>query len=206
MIGRFFGWLVNKLRFKRFALSGNIKLLEQFGFYYGHYANWKHDPTPLIFVMHSGPDYTHAINTHYMSRPDKEWFARMLYLIKKGGQNVDGLTMYRLLKLKRRSIVQSSYRVYFTRLLKMKLAGAGLTPLDRLVYPVTKDPWLMTVNEMLKPEEISEGLSRYAYSPTELQDRINQSVNAIPLQQQSVRPRTGPSAPYTRTAPWVRTP
>jgi len=150
MVGRFFRWLVNKLRFKRFALSGNVKLLEQYGFYYGHYANWKHDPNPLIFVMYSGPDYTHGINVHYMSSGDKQWFGRMLFLLKKGGQVIDGLTMYRLLKLRRINIVKTCYRVYFTRLLNMKLAGAGLTDLDRLVYPVTRDPWLLALNEMMR--------------------------------------------------------
>lgn len=205
MVGRFFRWIVNKLRFKRFALSGNVKLLEQYGFYYGHYANWKHDPNPLIFVMYSGPDYTHGINTHYMSSGDKQWFGRMLFLLKKGGQNIDGVTMYRLLKLRRMSIVKTCYRVYFTRLLNMKLAGAGLTDLDRLVYPVTKDPWLLALNEMMKPEEISQGAPQIAHSPTEIQDRINQSINAVPLQQQSVSSNR-PRAPYTGAAPWVRNP
>jgi len=206
-MANFFSWLVNKLRFRRFALSGNIKELTYGAFYYGNYSNWKHDPTPLIFVMHSDSGYTHGINTHYMSRPDKEWFGRMIYLLKKGGQVIDGLRMYRLLKLRRKSIIDTCYRVYFTNLLDMKMVGAGLTDLDRLVYPITKDPWLLALNEMLKPSDMtSESGIQIAYDPQELQTRIDQVLNSQPIQQQSVRSRAPyqGGAPYQSPAPWIK--
>lgn len=211
MAVRFFSWLVNKLRFKRFALGGNIKVLEYGAFYLGPYGNWKHDPQPLIFIMYSGNDYTHGLNTHYMSRSDKEWFGRMLYLLKKGNQNIDGLTLYRLLKLRRKSIIETCYRVYFTRLLNMKLVGAGLTDLDRLVYPITKDPWLLALNEMMLPESIGVGSPQIAFSSDELRNRINQALSAQPIQQQTVggapyqggAPHQG-GAPYQGGAPWAK--
>ncbi len=135
-----------------------------------------------------------------MNSGDKEWLGRMLFLLKKGSQIIDGYAFYRLLKLRRMSIVKSSYRVYFTSLLNMKLVGAGLTNLDRLVYPITKDPWLLALNEMMIPGEIGHGVTEIAFSPTELQDRVNQAMNAIPLQKQSIRP----AAPYAAPAPYIR--
>lgn len=200
MASRFFSWILNKLRFRRFALSRGVKQLEQYGFYAGSYSNWKHDPTPLVFIMYSGPKHTHAINTHYLSRGDKEWLGRMLYLLKKGNQIIDGYALYRLFKLRRMSIVKTAYRIYFTSLLNMKLVGAGLTNLDRLVYPITKDPWLLALNEMMKPEEIGYGAPEVAFSPTELQERVNQAINAVPIQQQTIRK----PAPYARPAPYIR--
>lgn len=205
-MARFMNWLVNKLRFKRFALSSNVKLLEQFAFFSGSYSNWKHDPTPLIFVMYSGDKYTHGINIHYMNRPDKAWFGRALYLMKKGNQVMDGLSMYRFLKIHRYSIVKDCYRVYFTTLLNMKMVGAGLTYLDRLVYPITKDPWLQALNDLMSPKELTEGPEEISYDPDELRDRINQTYSSVPIQQQSIRrkaPYQGQS-PFTRKAPWIK--
>lgn len=205
---RFFSWLVNRLRFKRFTLSGRVKKLEQYAIYSSTYSNWKHDPQPLIFVMYSGDKYTHGINIHYMSVSDKQWFAKTLFLLKKGGQVLTGENMYRLLKLRRMSIVKTCYRVYFTSLLNAKMVSAGLTPLDSLVYSITKDPWILALNEMLEPNEIGSAPEQIAYSPTELQDRIMQVMNSTPLQQKTVgtqgpAPYTRP-APYATPAPWVR--
>lgn len=200
---RFLSWIVNKLRFKRFALSGRIKRLEQFSFCQGTYTNWKHDPRPLIFIMYSGDQYTHGLNCNYMNRSDKAWFGRSLVLMKQSSSAIDGVSMYRFLKMRRPSIIRDCYRVYFTALLDMKMVGAGLTPLDKLVYPITRDPWLIALNEQMKPSELAGGPSQIAFSPNELRQRINEAYNSVSLTQQRVSP-SGPAAPYIGPAPWAK--
>lgn len=87
----------------------------------------------------------------------------------------------------------------------MKMVGAGLTALDRLVYPITKDPWLLALNEQLLPDAMdSEALPEIAYNPDELRNRINQALQAQPIQQQRVRAPYGRPAPYQQPAPWVK--
>lgn len=198
-MARFFNWITNRIRSKRLALTSKINLLPQFSFQQGVYSNWKHDPQPLIFIMYSGQKYTHGININYMNRSDKAWFGRSLYLMKKANQILTGLSMYKYLKIHRYNIVKECYRVYFTSLLNMKLVGSGLTYLDKLVYPIAKDPWLLALNEMMTPGEISSGPTEIAYNPQELQTRISQVYNSIPLQKKSIK-----KAPYTNNAPWLK--
>lgn len=195
-ISRFFQWIVNKIRFSRFALTGRVKLLTFGAIYQGSYSNWKHDPNPQIFVMYSGPRYTHGINLHYMSRSDKMWFFNLIYMIRRGQQVIDGFTLYKLFKMQRMSIVKTCYRVYFTNLLNMKLISAGITPLNKIAYTFTRDPFILQLNETIKPTEMATA-PRVAFSPTELRERINIAANAQPITKQRV-------GPMTRRAPWLR--
>lgn len=196
-------WIINRLRHRRFAVS-SPKRLFQFAFYYGHYSNWKHTPRPLIFVMHSNDAYTHGIAIQYMSAADKQWFARILYLLKRGGQVMDGMTMYRFIKSRRPSIIRDCYRLYFTSLLNVKMVGIGLTNrFDDVYEGVNKDPWLLQLNKKLMPSDmpLSETGPKIAYSSTELRDRVISAQNSQPLSSRSVR------APWTRKsnrAPWLK--
>lgn len=194
-MNRFFSWLVNKLRFRRLAVSSQIHLLTFGAIYYGTYSNWKHDPNPLIWVQYSGPKYTHGINIHYLNAADKQWLANTIYLIKKGAQVIDGLTFYKLLKLRRPSIVKRAYRVYFTNLLNMKLVSAGITNLDSVVYMITKDPWVARLNQLIKPSEMKAPPTQIAFSKTELQERIIEASNSISITKNRVS--------TTKKAPWL---
>jgi len=193
---KFWSWIVNKIRFSRFALSGRVKMLTFGAIYQGNYSNWKHDPNPQIFVMYSGPKYTHAIQLHYMSYSDKMWFGNLLYMVKRGGQIIDGYTLYKLFKSQKMNIIKTCYRVYFTNLLNMKLVSAGITPLNKIAYTFSKDPFIISLNEKIKPTEMTT-VPRVAYSSTELQERIISAQNAQPIAQQRVS--------STRTiAPWIK--
>lgn len=199
MIGsRFFSWLVSKIRFARFAFSTRTRLLTFGAIYKGSYSNWKHDPSPLIFVMYSGPKITHAININYMNRGDKTWFAHLIYMVRRGGQIIDGYTLYKLFKMRRMSVVKTCYRTYFTNLLNMKLVSAGFTSLDKMIYTFSRDPWVIALNEMIKPTEMAK-TPEIAFSPTELQERVITAANAMPITQGRVS-----GGPMTRKAPWVR--
>jgi hypothetical protein len=202
-MANFFSWIVNKLRYARFAMSSRMKILSFGAIYYGNYSNWKHDPTPLIWIQYSDRKYTHAINIHYLNYGDKAWLMNTIYMLKRGAQRIDGLTFYRLLKMRRPSIVKTAYRVYFTNLLNVKLVSAGITPLDKMIYTTSNDPWVAQLNEMIKPSELREGVVQVAYSPTELQDRITSAQNATDIRQTRVAPPV-PRGPVGQPAPYIR--
>lgn len=197
----FFSWIVNKIRYNRFAMSTRTRLLTFGAIYYGSYSNFKNDPNPLIFCMYSGPQYTHGINIHYLSIGDKIWLGNLIYMVKRGGQVIDGYTLYKLLKMRRMSIVDAAYRVYFTNLLNMRMVSAGITPLDRLIYTNHPDPWITALNEKIRPSEMPS-TPKVAFYAEELQDRINMAVSSIDASRQPVQ--VSGRAPYAKPAPWVR--
>lgn len=195
----FFSWLVDKIRHARYALSTHVRLLNYGAIYKTSYRNWKHDYSPLIFIMYSGPKYTHGLNINYMNRNDRIFFARLIYMIRRGGQIIDGYTLYKLLKQQRMSIIKTCYRLYFTNMIKGKLVSAGITSLDRLIYTGHHDPWIAALNNMIAPTSV-EGLPRIAYSPTELQERIVSAATSTDIRKRTV----GVGSPLTRPAPWIR--
>ena len=200
MANNFYGWLVNKLKYKRFS-GGQMKLLTFGGIYLAHYSNFKHDPTPLIWVQWSDPNITHGLNIHYFNRADKQWFGQLIYMIKRAGQNIDPLAFYHLLKQRRPNLVKNYYRVYKTNLLNAKLVSAGITPLDSLIYTTSTDPWIAALNEMIRPSEMKNLPSKITFSPTELQERIIEARNSVDIRTQKV---SGPRAPFTNPAPYIR--
>lgn len=178
-------WVFNRLRTvrSRFAYMAN----RAFGMmYYGTivhmtYLNYKHDPTPMIFVMYSGLKYTHGLNIHYMSDADKEWLGRMMYMIKKGQQTIDGRTLYQLIKTQRPSIVKTCYRVYFTHMIRnSKTVSAGFTALQKIEFP-SEDPYIKSLNAYLNPANQPAYGVQVSYYPDELRDRIIMAQNSIPL-------------------------
>jgi hypothetical protein len=181
---KFYEYLVNKLRFKRFAMSSNIRLLNFGAIYQGSYSNWKHDPQPQVFCMYSDPKYTHGLNLHYFTRSDKAWFGRTIYILKRAGQQFDGRFFYKYLKSQKPNIIKVAYRMYHTNLLNAKMVSGGLTPLDDLSYK-SSDPFITQLNETLKSSSMkSTSAPKIAFSPTELQNRISQAINAIDIRKQ----------------------
>jgi len=195
-------WLLDKLRYKRLGANPQMKFLAFGAIYEGTYSNWKHDARPLIWVQWCDERITHGINIHYLNRADKEWFGQMIYIVKKAGQNIDPLTMYRFLKQRRINIVNIAYRQYHTNLLNMKLVSAGITPLDSMLYTISTDPWVAALNDMIKPSEMKAPPSRIAFSPTELQERVNLALNATDIRRGTVGGQ--PPAPYTNKPPYMR--
>jgi len=198
----FYGWLVNKLRFKRLGVNPNMKLMAFGAIYATTYSNWKHDPRPLIFIQWCDQNITHGINVHYLNRADKQWLAQAIYLIKRGKQNIDPKTFYHFLKQQRPNIITTAYRIYHTPMLNGKLASAGITPLDSMIYTTSMDPWINALNAMIRPGEMKGSPTKVAVDPTELQNRIIMARNAVDIKTQKVA--TGPKAPYVGTSPFIR--
>jgi len=199
MASRFWEFIVSRIRNIRYALNPRIKMLTFGAIYYGNYSNWKHDPTPLIWCQYSGPKHTHGINIHYLSSSDKAWLMNTIYIMKRANQRMNGRVFYQLLKMRRPSIIKSSYRVYFTNLLNVKLVSAGITPLDRMIYTNFADPWIAQLNALIKPSEMVRETVQVAYSPTELRDRIVNSLNSVDIRKQ----RVGKTSSIGR-APWLK--
>ena len=200
------GWFFAKLRNRRYAIQNRLGKDLIFGAIYkmGVYQNWKKDPAPMIYVMYSGPmtftktsgHYTDGINLNYLDIGQKMWFARSIFLMRKGNQLMNGAVFYRFLKTHRPSIIKKAYRRYHTLLLNNpKMVSSGTTNLNKLVYPYN-DFWIQRLNESLAPTELNYTNIQVAYSPTELMDRINTAQNSKPIQ--SLKQN------QPQLAPWVR--
>jgi len=183
----FYSWLITRLRNRRYSYSGLFSpRLYTFGaIYEGTYKNWKHDPTPMIWIMYSDAKYTHGINLHYLNNYEQSWFIRTIYIIKKYQQAIDGRIFYNMLKQQQMSIVKKAYRVYFTNMLNCKLTSAGITNMEKLVYS-SKSPFINTLNKIIAPQEMAYPPRQVSYYPEELRDRIIQAQNSIPINQATV--------------------
>ena len=200
-----FGWLFDRLRNRRFAIQNRTGRALMFGAIYKMtlYRNWKRDPSPLIFVMYSGPmqfsrksgHYTDGININYLDNTEKQWLGRMIYLMRKGNQQMTGATFYRFLKSQRPSVVKKAYRRYHTGMINNpRMVSAGITNFDQLKYPFN-DPFIQALNEMIEPSSLATGV-QVSHSPTELNDRIIQAQNSTNINQI----RTNQPG---KTAPWL---
>jgi len=181
-------FLYNKLKFRRLALNTGVNKLTYGAIYAGTYSQWKHDIRPNIFIMYSDEKYTHAINVNYLTYSDKMWLQQNIYMIKRSAQNLNAITLYRMIKMRRKSIIDIAYRVYFTNLLNMKLVSAGLTYLDKITY-TTRDPWINNLNEMIKPVEIGNNMYTphgISYNSSELSNRITQAINTVDIRKNTV--------------------
>ena len=148
-----------------------------------NYANYKHDPSPLIFVLYSGIKYTDGLNLNYLNTQEKQYLGRLIYALKRGNQVINGQALYLILKRDvYYSIVRKCYRKYFSNLImNPKMVSAGFTPLNRMVYPYN-EPFIVALNRYLDYGNMSYTYpTKVAYYPQELQDRINLALNSVPI-------------------------
>lgn len=198
----FYNFLISKLQQIRYT-AFPPKLLSFSAIYKVNYLNFKNDPQPLIWVQYSGPKYTHALNLNYMDISDKQWFARMLSVLKRGNQTMDGLTFYRFLKLNRINIIKKCYRVYFTdQIRNTVLVSAGLTEMWDIVKPFG-DGYIQALNEALQENTLlSTQRTSPAFSQEELYNRVNEVFGTVPLNQQ----RAVTNVQQQGVAPWFNKP
>jgi hypothetical protein len=207
MANKLYNWLISRLRGIRYSLStGFSQRLYTFGaIYHGKYDNYKHDPAPLIFCMWSDQKHTHGLNIHYMDQGDREWLIKTIYMVRKYSQNIDGRTLYNFIKMQRYNIVKKCYRMYFTSMCKYKMVSAGITSLDQLTYP-SNEPFVRRLNEVINPRTLSMLPEQVAYSQEELQNRIIEGMNSIPIEQRTLRGNVPPGNPFIpKSSPFTRT-
>ena len=125
-------WIIQRLRKRKVRFRRTLRLFSFGAIYHGTYTNYKTDPRPLIFIMFSNESHTHAININHLGPADRVWLLNTIYLIKKGNQVIDPSTFYKLFKIRRRTIIQTGYRIYFTAYLKMRLVSPGITRINKI--------------------------------------------------------------------------
>lgn len=191
----FYSFLVSRIKNIRYSVSGGQSTRTYvFGaLYSGPYQNYAHDPQPLVFIMYSAPSpqLTHALNIHYLAEGDRAWMIRNIYMIKKYQQVIDPRTLYNFIKIQRPSIIKTCYRTYHTNLCQYKLVSAGITNLTEMEYP-SNEPFVRRLNEAIGATQMAQNPQQVAFSTTELNERIAESLNSQPIQTRTVAVATGP--------------
>ena len=202
------GWVLNRIRQFGNRFSGTFgntyRVMYAGTFVKMNYANYKHDPSPLIFVLYSGIKYTDGLNINYLNFQEKQYLGRLVYAMRRGNQVIDGHSLYLILKRDvYYSIVRKCYRKYFSNLIMSpRMVSSGFTPLNRLVYPYN-DPFISSLNRYLNGENLGYTNQRVAYYPQELQDRINMAIHSVPIGTQSATIPTQ-QATQSATMPTIR--
>ncbi len=183
-MNNFYNNLINTLRGIRYT-AFPPKLLAFSAIYKFNYLNYNNDPSPLVWIQYSGPKYTHGLNLNYMDTVDKQWFMRILTVLKRSNQAMDGLTFYRFIKLNKINIVKKCYRVYFTDQIRNSvLVSAGLTDMWDIVKPFS-DSYITSLNKQLEERNLfSFQKISPAISQDELYNRVNEVFNTLPLEKQ----------------------
>ena len=119
--------------------------------YKAAYRNYKHDPRPLIFVLSSSAYYTHGINIHYLGGA-QQTMLRLIMDLRKTGQPLTGLIMYRFMKQRYPMIPKLGYRLYFTRFLIGRLVSDGVSqiPLPSKEQ-FAAEPFVFALNRLIRP-------------------------------------------------------
>lgn len=191
MVGNVVGWILNRIRQFGNRFSGTFgnsyRVMYAGTFVKMNYSNYKHDPSPLIFVLYSGIKYTDGLNINYLNFQEKQYLGRLVYALKRGNQVIDGHSLYMVLKRDvYHNIVRKSYRKYFSNLImNPKMVSSGYTPLNRLVYPFN-DTFITALNKYVNYENLHfTSPTQVAYYPQELRDRINLAIHSVPVGTQS---------------------
>jgi len=122
--------------------------------------------------------------------------------MSRGGQKITPRNMYNFLKLRRKNIIKVAYRKYFTSLMNMRLVSPGITNMHKLVYTDHNEEFIKTLNTQLQPSSIfNRSVPTIAFSETELQERVIQATQSIPITQRRVAPYIKPQG---NRAPWLK--
>jgi len=135
--------------------------------YATRYLNWKHDATPLIFVLYSDVNKTHALNLHYFPQP---LLVQFILFVKKFNKKFPipptpnfGRVLYRIIKKYYPNWAKVAYRTYKTSLLSGYLINDGITQPVKVYIPkytpknlYNRDLMAKAINENLKSSAIME--------------------------------------------------
>jgi hypothetical protein len=197
MANEFYNNLINQFRGIRTSIQNRLYASPLGGghAYYtfgtivsGSYLNYKHDPTPTIFVMHGGEaasygqkHYVHGLNTHYLDSYTLQRFMRTLFLAYRGNQIINPRLMYQYIKLNFPVIVQKCYRMYHLEMCEFKIISPGITqiPLNSC-YGIKdrRDGIIMSFNNQITQTPTLLENRKIAYNQEELQNHIVEALNS----------------------------
>jgi hypothetical protein len=119
------------------------------------YRNWKHDPSPLVFIVGSDAFHTIGINIHYV-RGFETNLIQFIMLLRNSQALINGLTLYQLLKTRIPMIPQLACRMYFTAMLRGRLVSDGISQIPSPnVATFIRDPWVRRLNNLIRPRIFS---------------------------------------------------
>ena len=119
------------------------------------YKNWKHDPRPLVLILSSDAFYTTGINIHYLGA----FYSSMIEFImmmRQSNKVLNGLIIYRVLKMRLPGVPKAAFRKYFTSMLHGKLVSEGLSTLpepNKALF--VADPFVKQLNARIHPPMFS---------------------------------------------------
>jgi hypothetical protein len=178
----FYSTIIDKLRGINNS-SLNTKLYSYGAIYSGSYLRFKKDPNPTILCLYSDNLHTHGINLHYLDSFDQQKFMRLIYMIYRSNQQIDGKALYQYFKYHGfQRVIDKSYRIYMTSLAKYKLVSPGFSPLPlNMCYP-SNENFIKAFNRQYNNEEIEyKNENRVEYTTNELQSMVANSLNTIHL-------------------------
>lgn len=189
----FFSYIINFLRgIKASVTTGfNRKRVYPIGsIISGAYSNWHHDPTPTIlylgtYIAKNGKSYIHGIQLHYLSDYDRTWLLNLIYMMKRGGQQIVPRQFYYYIKLNRPYIIKTSYRIYHQGLASFYTISPGFSNLDVKSCYTVKDSRDFAITQLNQKIDAAYNVnvgdysnpSRVAYDKDELQNHINMILN-----------------------------
>lgn len=158
----------------------------------GAYTQYKHDPTPTILYMGTYQNvnnhkfYIHGINLHYLNSFDLQWLIKLLYMMKRGSQQVNPRQFYYYIKINRPQIIKSCYRIYHVEFAKFYTVSPGFSNVDvKSCYSVTdsRDTMIRQLNQMINAAyNVNVGdysnPARVAVNQQELSEHIQQVLNS----------------------------
>jgi hypothetical protein len=117
--------------------------------YQCNYRNFKHDPKPLALIISSDSFYTTAINLHYCQSFYGQLEQWIIYM-RQSGQVLTGKTIYDVLKMRMPAVPKTSYRKYFTSMLRGKFVSSALyTGPEMVPFQIFQDPWIRKLNNRI---------------------------------------------------------
>lgn len=157
----FFSDIINWLRGIKNSVATHFNMSRSYpvgSIISGHYSNFKHDPNPTILYMGTYQNinnkkfYIHGIQLHYLNDLDRAWLSQLLYMMKRGGQQVNPRQFYYYIKINRPYIIKNCYRIYHAEFCNYYTISPGFSNLNvKSCYPVKdgRDGFVKQLNKMI---------------------------------------------------------
>ena len=153
----------------------------------GKYSNFKTDPSPTILYMGTYQNvnnhkfYIHGINLHYLNSFDLQWLIKLLYIMKRAGQQVNPRSFYYYIKINRPDIVKRAYRIYHAEMANYYTVSPGCSNLPTSAcYSITdaRDSMIAQLNAQINAVyNANQTPVQIAYDKNELQQHITEVLN-----------------------------
>lgn len=168
----------------------------QFGaIYHTVYLNARNDRRPLIFILYSNQNITHAININYLNFSQKSYLSNFIYSLWYSNRIYNGIILYNLLKTQRHEINKTAYRKYHTRLLRpVRMVSYGINHFSKTPLYGSLNPFIRNLNQRLTPKgENIERFQKIGVQDAQTREMILQKAKKItkhiPIQQVNVKPK-----------------